>query len=90
MTKRTPASTAKLRQGTQDLLERRGMASSPKQLAPRVRTGGTSGATAGYAAGDAFRHGGRDSGTAVAHAAPAMHAELKGHRHRGAEKHSAH
>ncbi|MEV7022473.1 hypothetical protein [Kitasatospora sp. NPDC093558] len=90
MTKRTLASTAKLRQGTQDLLERRGMASSPQQSMPRVRTGGTSAGSAGYAAGDPFRHGGRDAGTAAAHAAPAMHAELKGHRHRGAEKHSAH
>ncbi|MGW2252118.1 hypothetical protein ACWCXH_18235 [Kitasatospora sp. NPDC001660] len=90
MTKRTPASTAKLRRGTQELLERRGMASNPEQFAPRMRMGATPAATAGYAAADPFRHGGRDAGTAAAHAAPAMHAELKGHRHRGAEKHSAH
>lgn len=90
MTKRMPASTSKLRRGAQEVLERRGMASSPERLVPRVRTGATSVAAAGYAAGDPFRHGGRDTGATAAPAAPAMHAELKGHRHRGAEKHSAH
>ncbi|MFB7127685.1 hypothetical protein DR950_23585 [Kitasatospora xanthocidica] len=90
MTKRTPGSTAKLRQGTQDLLERRGMASPPTRLAPEPSAGSMSYAAAGYGVGEAFRHGGRDAAGATAHAAPAMHAELKGHRHRGAEKHSAH
>ncbi|MQS13443.1 hypothetical protein F7Q99_14495 [Streptomyces kaniharaensis] len=90
MTKRTTASTGKLRRGAQELLERRGMASSPKSLAPRLRTNAPPAATAGYAAGDPFRHGGRETGTSSMLAAPAMHAELKGHRHRGAEKHSAH
>ncbi|MBV6697026.1 hypothetical protein [Kitasatospora aureofaciens] len=90
MTKRTSGSTDKLRRGTQELLERRGMASSPKPLVPRLRMNAPPAATAGFAAGDPFRHGGRETGMSAAHAAPAMHAELKGHRHRGAEKHSAH
>ncbi|WP_157882121.1 hypothetical protein [Streptomyces rubellomurinus] len=90
MTKRSPGSTAKLRQGTQELLERRGMASAPTRLGPTPQAGSMSSATAGYGAGGAFRHGGRDAATAAMHSAPAMHAELKGHRHRGAEKHSAH
>ncbi|MFF7990387.1 hypothetical protein ACFZDG_11420 [Kitasatospora xanthocidica] len=89
MTKRTPGSTAQLRQGTQELLERRGMAKPPTRIAPKLRTGATSSSGAGYG-GEVFRHGGRDAPTASAPAAPAMHAELKGHRHRGAEKHSAH
>ncbi|MER7750782.1 hypothetical protein [Kitasatospora sp. NPDC097643] len=90
MTKRTAGGTAKLRRGTQELLERRGMATSPGRDAPRMGAGGSSGTGAGYSSGDAFRHGGREAGTSVMHSAPAMHAELKGHRHRGAEKHSAH
>ncbi|MEU9075885.1 hypothetical protein [Kitasatospora sp. NPDC048538] len=90
MTKRTPGSTAKLRQGTQELLERRGMANPPSRLAPRSGGGAASSATTGYTAPDAFRHGGRDTAASAPHGAPAMHAELKGHRHRGAEKHSAH
>ncbi|MFF4380391.1 hypothetical protein [Kitasatospora sp. NPDC001547] len=90
MTKRTPGSTAKLRQGTQELLERRGMASPPTRLAPMPSARAMSSASAGYGTGAAFRHGGRDAPGTTMHAAPAMHAELKGHRHRGAEKHSAH
>ncbi|MEU9042459.1 MULTISPECIES: hypothetical protein [unclassified Kitasatospora] len=90
MTKRTPGSTAQLRQGTQELLERRGMASPPARIGPKLRTGAVSSAGAGYGTGEAFRHGGRDTPAAATHSAPAMHAELKGHRHRGAEKHSAH
>ncbi len=39
----------------------------------------------------AFGHGGRREASAVARpGAPPAHAELKGHRHRGAEHHSAH
>ncbi|WP_030240850.1 hypothetical protein [Streptomyces sp. NRRL S-350] len=90
MTKRTPGNTARLRQGTQELLERRGMASPPVRIAPKPGTGATSSSTAGYGAGEAFRHGGRAAPTTATHAAPSVHAELKGHRHRGAEKHSAH
>jgi hypothetical protein len=66
------------------------MASPPARIGPKLRTGVVSSSVAGYGAGEAFRHGGHDAATASAHAAPAMHAELKGHRHRGAEKHSAH
>ncbi|MFE6056688.1 hypothetical protein ACFQ6N_38605 [Kitasatospora sp. NPDC056446] len=89
MTKRTPGSTAQLRQGTQELLARRGMASPPSRFAP-TPGGATASPSAGHGTGEAFRHGGRDTPTAGMRAAPAMHAELKGHRHRGAEKHSAH
>ncbi|MFG2903898.1 hypothetical protein ACGF13_02345 [Kitasatospora sp. NPDC048286] len=90
MTKRMPGSTAKFRQGTQELLERRGMASPPTRLAPEPSAGAMTHAAAGFGAGGAFRHGGRDAPGTTMHATPAMHAELKGHRHRGAEKHSAH
>ncbi|MBD0696105.1 hypothetical protein [Streptomyces sp. CBMA123] len=88
MTKRTAGSTAQLRQGTQELLERRGMATAPSRLGPKPSFGPVS--AAGNPSADAFRHGGRDAASAAPHSAPAMHAELKGHRHRGAEKHSAH
>lgn len=90
MTKRLPGGAAKLRQGAEELLERRGMANPPTRLAPTPGAGSTSLAAAGHGAGEAFRHGGRDAPVATVHAAPATHAELKGHRHRGAEKHSAH
>ncbi|MGW6919182.1 hypothetical protein ACWGB8_36010 [Kitasatospora sp. NPDC054939] len=90
MTKRTTGSTGKLRRGTQELLERRGMAASPKSVPPGP-VGSAPPSAGGSRSGQSpFRHGGRDSGTAAVPAAPAMHAELKGHRHRGAEKHSAH
>lgn len=90
MTRGSPGSTARLRQGTQDLLQRRGMASTPSTLGPQPGAGAAARATAGPSGADVFRHGGRDAAASVTHAAPAMHAELKGHRHRGAEKHSAH
>ncbi|MFJ6617231.1 hypothetical protein ACIQOW_06550 [Kitasatospora sp. NPDC091335] len=90
MTKHVPSGAAKLRQGAQELLERRGMASPPARLAPTPGAGAASRAAAGYGADETFRHGGRDAPGTTMHAAPAMHAELKGHRHRGAEKHSAH
>ncbi|MFH9354453.1 hypothetical protein [Kitasatospora sp. NPDC017646] len=89
MTKRTAGSTAKFRQGTQELLERRAMATTPGRLGPKARAGVLSSA-AGNPAGGAFRHGGREAASSMLPSAPAMHAELKGHRHRGAEKHSAH
>ncbi|MEU6231889.1 hypothetical protein [Kitasatospora sp. NPDC047058] len=90
MTKLAPSSTRKLRQGTQELLERRGMAMSPRPMPPRLRTNAPPASGGTSAGGDAFRHGGRDVEMAGMRSAPAMHAELKGHRHRGAEKHSAH
>ncbi|MBO1417052.1 hypothetical protein [Streptomyces sp. FH025] len=89
MIKRTHGSTAKFRQGAEELVERRGMVSTPGPLGPKPSAGAMS-SSAGYASGDAFRHGGRDAATSAMRTAPAMHAELKGHRHRGAEKHSAH
>ncbi|MEU3570383.1 hypothetical protein AB0E96_18460 [Kitasatospora sp. NPDC036755] len=90
MTRRIPGSAARFRQGAEELLERRGMASPPTRLAPKPSAGATSHAAAGGGLGEAFRHGGRDAPGATMRTAPAMHAELKGHRHRGAEKHSAH
>ncbi|MFI2607341.1 hypothetical protein [Kitasatospora sp. NPDC018619] len=90
MAERTPGGAARLRQGTQELLERRGMASPPVRLAPTRGTGAPSPAATGSGAGGAFRHGGREAPAATVHGAPATHVELKGHRHRGAEKHSAH
>ncbi|MFI9272386.1 hypothetical protein ACIGXM_16930 [Kitasatospora sp. NPDC052896] len=96
-------STAKLRQGTQELLERRGMAAAAtgrrRGFGPALHTpaAGAVPAPAAYGtyaalAGEpAFSHGGRRAPEqrALTGALPA-HAELKGHRHRGAEKHSAH
>ncbi|MBV2154710.1 hypothetical protein [Kitasatospora sp. SUK 42] len=90
MTKRTHGSTARFRQGAEELLERRGMASTPSRLGPKPAAGAVSFSAAGNASGDAFRHGGRDAAASAMRTTPAMHAELKGHRHRGAEKHSAH
>ncbi|MDH6132551.1 hypothetical protein P3T37_001936 [Kitasatospora sp. MAA4] len=103
MTKRPTLKMTKLRRGTQELLEGRGMMAAvsggkPGDFGP-VLHGGPHGAaapatTGGYAAltaGAAFSHGGHGlpAGPAMAGALPA-HAELKGHRHRGAEHHSAH
>ncbi|MFD8707564.1 hypothetical protein ACFV1W_34110 [Kitasatospora sp. NPDC059648] len=89
MTKHTAGSTAKFRQGAQDLLDRRGMASTPNRLGPKPRAGLVT-AGAGRTHGDAFRHIGRDATSSGVHSAPPVQGELKGHRHRGAEKHSAH
>lgn len=90
MTKRTAASTDRLRRGTQEVLERRSMAVNTTSTMPRP-SGAAAGSAGGTPAGTAaFRHGGRDAPAAAMRQAPAMHAELKGHRHRGAEKHSAH
>jgi hypothetical protein len=100
MTKRPTGSTSKLRRGTQDLLERRGMmaglGAKPRPIGPVLHTtlsGGTKSAGYGtYAAlaGESpFAHRGAPEERAHT-GAPQQHAELKGHRHRGAEKHSAH
>ncbi|MEV4615020.1 hypothetical protein AB0K43_20845 [Kitasatospora sp. NPDC049258] len=92
MTKRSTAKMTKLRRGTQDILERRSMAASPSPLAPQLHTDNpTAARTGAYFGDDTFSHGGRR--TFAATAPPpglAHHAELPGHRHRGAEKHSAH
>ncbi|MFD9123840.1 hypothetical protein [Kitasatospora sp. NPDC059571] len=92
MAKRSTGKMTKLRRGTQDLLERRGMTTDPGPLAPQLHTDGPAAARSGPYFGDAeFSHGGRRTATGgsplngVAH-----HVELPGHRHRGAEKHSAH
>ncbi|TWG00537.1 hypothetical protein [Kitasatospora viridis] len=99
MTKR-PTATGRLRRGTQDLLERRGMltaADRPRLVGPFLHTtpqpakGAGYGGYAALGAEGPFAHGGQ-RGTeerARTGALPA-HAELKGHRHRGAEHHSAH
>ncbi|MFE9421757.1 hypothetical protein ACFYNO_02210 [Kitasatospora sp. NPDC006697] len=94
-----PNATHRLRRGTQDLLERRGMMSAPddrpRPVGPFLHTQPPAAAkgTGGYAAlagTGPFGRAGR-SGEERAHTGdrPA-HAELKGHRHRGAEHHSAH
>ncbi|MET9618014.1 hypothetical protein [Kitasatospora indigofera] len=92
MAMQSSARMSKLQRGTQELLERRGMAATPRRLGPPSLTNAPPAGAPGMHFGDStFRHGGRDDGAATAmHSAPAMHAELKGHRHRGAEKHSAH
>ncbi|MCX4749683.1 hypothetical protein OG455_29925 [Kitasatospora sp. NBC_01287] len=92
----------KLRRGTQELLERRGMATgsggAPGTVGPVLHAGpGGGAAAAGYGSyaaltGEApFSHGGRrgPEERALTGAMPG-HSELKGHRHRGAERHSAH
>jgi hypothetical protein len=98
MTKRaTPSS--KLRRGTQDLLERRGMMTTTggqRPVGPILHTKAAAGAAAHgtYAAladTTPFEHGGRRAPEERARTgAQPAHAELKGHRHRGAERHSAH
>lgn len=92
MTKRSMGKMTKLRRGTQELLERRGMAANPGPLAPQLHTDGPKAAQAWTYFGDvAFSHGGRRAfGAATPMSGSAHHAELPGHRHRGAEKHSAH
>jgi hypothetical protein len=91
MTKQSPGKMSRLQRGTQELLERRGMAAAPRTLGPTLNTNAPPAVLTGMHFGDtAFRHGGRDAAATTMQSAPAMHAELKGHRHRGAEKHSAH
>ncbi|KQV18795.1 MULTISPECIES: hypothetical protein [unclassified Kitasatospora] len=91
MTKRSTGKMTKLRRGTQELLQRRGMVADPGPQPPMM-AGHAMGADSGPRLGDAaFSHGGRRSFAAPAmQGGPAHHAELPGHRHRGAEKHSAH
>ncbi|GLW53928.1 hypothetical protein [Kitasatospora phosalacinea] len=94
MTERSTDRTAMLRRGTEELLAERGMMAEPVALAPQLPTGtGTAPDTrSGPHHGDAvFSHGGRRTPeTAGPTAGPATHTELPGHRHRGAERHSAH
>ncbi|MFJ8040567.1 hypothetical protein ACIRBX_08705 [Kitasatospora sp. NPDC096147] len=92
MTKRSTGMMTKLRTGTQELLQRRTMAADPGMRPPMTGGTGMTGDASAPHFGDAvFSHGGRRSMATPAMAAgPAHHAELPGHRHRGAEKHSAH
>ncbi|BFV58483.1 hypothetical protein KCMC57_up35870 [Kitasatospora sp. CMC57] len=92
MTTRSTGKMTKLRRGTQELLQRRGMLADPGPQPPVVGGHRAVGADSGSRRGDAtFAHGGRRSFTVPAMlGGPAHHAELPGHRHRGAEKHSAH
>ncbi len=90
-TGQSPGRMSKFQRGTQELLERRGMAATPRPLGPTLHMNAPPAVLTGMHFGDtAFRHGGREAAAATMQPAPAMHAELKGHRHRGAEKHSAH
>jgi hypothetical protein len=93
MAKLSTDKMTRLRRGTQELLERRGMTTNPAPLAPQLHTDGPAAAgRRSYFGDEAFGHGGRR--TAAAAAGPldgvAHHVELPGHRHRGAERHSAH
>ncbi|WP_441245362.1 hypothetical protein [Kitasatospora sp. McL0602] len=92
MTKRSTGRMQQLRRGTQEILERRSMAASPGALPPDLHTDTLKAAGRTPYAGDiAFTHGGRRAlGSATPMTGSAHHAELPGHRHRGAEKHSAH
>ncbi|MER5862155.1 hypothetical protein [Kitasatospora sp. NPDC002040] len=92
MTQQSTGKMTKLRRGTQELLERRAMVADPGPQPPVTGGSAMAGGPAGPHFGDtAFSHGGRRSFSAPAMAGgPAHHAELPGHRHRGAEKHSAH
>ncbi|MER8187016.1 hypothetical protein [Kitasatospora sp. NPDC094015] len=92
MTERSTARMTELRRGTQDILERRSMAASTTPLAPQLHTDNpTAARTGAYVGDDTFGHGGRRGFAAAAPpAGRTHHPELPGHRHRGAEKHSAH
>ncbi|MFB7944531.1 hypothetical protein ACFC6L_06375 [Kitasatospora phosalacinea] len=92
MTERSTDRTAVLRRGTEELLAERGMMAEPVALAPQPRTDTAPGTRTGPHYGDAvFSHGGRRMPEAAGPTAgPATHTELPGHRHRGAERHSAH
>jgi hypothetical protein len=98
MTKR-PKPSSRLRQGTQDLLERRGMmnaaaAGKPRPFGPVLHarlSAQSKAADYGSYAALGGQGGGHQGPEERAHtAAQPVHAELKGHRHRGAERHSAH
>ncbi|MEV4562069.1 hypothetical protein AB0K51_34555 [Kitasatospora sp. NPDC049285] len=92
MTKRSTDKMTRLRKGTQEVLENRTMAADPMPLAPQRHTDTALAAGTGRYFGDAvFSHGGRRTPAMAGPAdGPAAHTELPGHRHRGAERHSAH
>ncbi|RAJ42335.1 hypothetical protein K353_02688 [Kitasatospora sp. SolWspMP-SS2h] len=105
-TNRSTDRTAMLRRGTRELLEQRGMAADPAPLAPPPQAGGARAARTGPHHGDEpfghgdepsghggepFGHGGHRTPAGVGPAGgSAPHPDLPGHRHRGAERHSAH
>ncbi|RKE19852.1 hypothetical protein [Streptomyces sp. TLI_171] len=92
MTKRSTDRTSMLRLGAEELLESRTMAADPAPLAPEPHADNGLAARTGPYFGDAvFSHGGRRTAETAGPAdGPATHTELPGHRHRGAERHSAH
>jgi len=92
MTERSTDRTAMLRRSGEELLAERGMAAEPVALAPQPHPETAPETRGGPHYVDAvFSHGGRRTpGTAGPTAGPATHTDLPGHRHRGAERHSAH
>ncbi|QKW20247.1 hypothetical protein HUT16_15285 [Kitasatospora sp. NA04385] len=92
MTERSTDRTAMLRRGGEELLAERGMVADPVALAPQLHTGAAPETRGGPHYVDAvFSHGGRRMPPAAGPAeGPAAHTDLPGHRHRGAERHSAH
>ncbi len=91
MTKR-PTDRMTVLRSTQEVLEHRGMAADPAGVAPPPPPGTAPATRTGPHYGDAlFSHGGRRMPDAAGPAdGPATHTDLPGHRHRGAERHSAH
>jgi hypothetical protein len=91
MTKRSTDRMTVLR-GTEEVLAHRGMAADPAGFAPPPPPGTAPATRTGPHYGDAvFSHGGRRMPDAAGPAdGPATHTDLPGHRHRGAERHSAH
>ncbi|KDN84500.1 hypothetical protein [Kitasatospora cheerisanensis] len=92
MTERSTGRTTRLRNGSQEVLQSRTMEADPAPLAPQLHTDTAHAAQSGGYPGDvAFSHGGRREPAMAGPAdGAAAHTELPGHRHRGAERHSAH
>ncbi|WP_033213611.1 hypothetical protein [Kitasatospora phosalacinea] len=92
MTERSTDRTAMLLRGGEELLAERGMAADPTAVPPRLHGGAALETRGGpHYADEVFSHGGRRAPAAAGPAeGPATHADLPGHRHRGAERHSAH
>jgi hypothetical protein len=97
-----PRPSGRLRRGAEELLERRGMMAATDSafrpfgpmLHARLPARGKAAATAGYGSyaalsGQSGGHQAFEEQRAHTADRPA-HPELKGHRHRGAERHSAH
>ncbi|MGW4806294.1 hypothetical protein [Kitasatospora sp. NPDC004272] len=92
MTERSTDRTAVLRRSGEELLAERGMAAEPVALAPQMHGAAAPESRSGPHYVDAvYSHGGRRMPeTAGPSGGPAAHPDLPGHRHRGAERHSAH